>query len=117
MPHSFCASRLQAHVSRRATMEIFCIMRPLFALLITAVVVSLTASPAPADTSTMEKSAAVMQSKSAAPRIKQLHDLLAEQWEYTLRTNPEFASILGDKRYNDKLGDYSQAAIERDIRQ
>ncbi|MEP6741620.1 MAG: DUF885 family protein [bacterium] len=49
-------------------------------------------------------------------RVKKLHDLLAEQWEYTLRTSPEFASILGDKRYNDKLSDFSQAAIDADIR-
>ena len=50
-------------------------------------------------------------------RLKQLHDLLNEQWEYTLRTSPEFASILGDKRYNDKLSDFSQAAIDKDLRQ
>ncbi|HKE55122.1 MAG TPA: DUF885 domain-containing protein [Pyrinomonadaceae bacterium] len=50
-------------------------------------------------------------------RIKQLHQLLDEQWEYTLRTNPEFASVLGDKRYNDKLSDNSQAAIDSDLRQ
>jgi uncharacterized protein (DUF885 family) len=30
-----------------------------------------------------------------------------------MRTSPEYASILGDKRYNDQLTDYSQAAIER----
>ncbi len=47
-------------------------------------------------------------------RRKQLDALLKDQWEYTLRTSPEFASILGDKRYNDKLSDFSQAAIERD---
>jgi uncharacterized protein (DUF885 family) len=50
-------------------------------------------------------------------RVKALHALLNEQWEYTLRTSPEFASILGDKRYNDKLSDFSQAAIDRDIAQ
>ncbi|HKP47456.1 MAG TPA: DUF885 family protein, partial [Pyrinomonadaceae bacterium] len=50
-------------------------------------------------------------------RIKSLHALLDEQWEYTLRTSPEFASILGDKRYNDKLSDFSQAAIDKDLQQ
>jgi uncharacterized protein (DUF885 family) len=50
-------------------------------------------------------------------RIKGLHELLNEQWEYTLRTSPEFASIIGDKRYNDRLSDFSQAAIERDLAQ
>lgn len=48
-------------------------------------------------------------------RRQQLKDLLHEQWEYTLRTNPEFASILGDKRYNDKLSDMSYEAIQKDL--
>ena len=48
-------------------------------------------------------------------RRKQLNDLLAEQWEYVLRTNPEFASILGDKRYNDQVSDFSQKAIDEDL--
>lgn len=48
-------------------------------------------------------------------RRKQLNDLLAEQWEYVLRTSPEFASILGDKRYNDQISDFSQKSIEDDL--
>ena len=48
-------------------------------------------------------------------RRKALNDLIQEQWEYTLRTNPEFASILGDKRYNDKVSDLSLKAIEDDL--
>src|SRR5215469_9739878 len=48
-------------------------------------------------------------------RRKQLNDLLAEQWEYNLRTNPEFASILGDKRYNDRLSDASYEFIQKDL--
>jgi uncharacterized protein (DUF885 family) len=48
-------------------------------------------------------------------RRKALNDLLAEQWEYVLSTNPEFASILGDKRFNDKSSDLSQEAIDRDL--
>jgi len=54
---------------------------------------------------------------SVETRVKGLHELLDEQWEYTLRTSPEFASILGDKRYNDRLSDFSQSAIDRDIEQ
>jgi uncharacterized protein (DUF885 family) len=64
-------------------------------------------------------SSAQTQSKSGSDidaRRKQLNALLKEQWEYVLRTSPEFASILGDKRYNDKLTDFSQAAIDRDHR-
>jgi uncharacterized protein (DUF885 family) len=48
-------------------------------------------------------------------RRKALNDLLTEQWEYVLRTNPEFASILGDKRFNDKSSEFSMAATERDL--
>ena len=50
-------------------------------------------------------------------RRKALNDLLVEQWEYTLRTNPLYASILGDKRWNDKLDDFSQKAIDDDLEQ
>jgi uncharacterized protein (DUF885 family) len=50
-------------------------------------------------------------------RRKALNDLLAERWEYTLRTNPLFASFLGDKRWNDKLDDFSQKAIDDDLEQ
>ncbi len=62
-------------------------------------------------------SRATMSKLSVEQRLKKLHDLLKEQWEYTLRTSPEFASILGDKRYNDKLSDFSQAAIDQDLKQ
>jgi uncharacterized protein (DUF885 family) len=48
-------------------------------------------------------------------RRKALSDLLKEQWEYVLRTNPEFASILGDRRYNDQSSDASEAAVKRDL--
>src|SRR5580658_6533190 len=50
-------------------------------------------------------------------RRKALNDLLHEQWEYTMRTSPLYASILGDKRYNDKLDDFSQKAIDEDLAQ
>jgi uncharacterized protein (DUF885 family) len=50
-------------------------------------------------------------------RRQQLKSLLAEQWEYTLRTSPEFATILGDKRWNDKLRDASEARQLDDVEQ
>jgi uncharacterized protein (DUF885 family) len=50
-------------------------------------------------------------------RRKALNDLLAERWDYTLRTNPIFASILGDKRWNDRLDDFSQKFIDDDLEQ
>jgi len=52
-----------------------------------------------------------------AARLRRLHALLDEQWQYKLRTSPEFASLIGDKRYNDRLSDYSQRAVDADNRQ
>src|SRR5712691_3361939 len=48
-------------------------------------------------------------------RRKAFSDLLAEHWEYTLSRSPEFASILGDKRWNDKVSDVSEKAILEDL--
>ena len=68
------------------------------------------AAPAP-----QPSTRAVSPPPSVRARVAALHRLLDEQWQYTLRTSPEFASILGDRRYNDRLSDGSQAAIERSI--
>ena len=48
-------------------------------------------------------------------RRSQLKALLAEQWEYNLKNSPEFASSLGDKRYNDKLSDFSEKHVYEDL--
>ena len=48
-------------------------------------------------------------------RRKALNDLLDEHWGYTLAHNPEIASILGDKRWNDRLSDLSQGAVAADL--
>ena len=37
-----------------------------------------------------------------ASRVQALNALLAEQWQHTLQNSPEFATILGDLRYNDR---------------
>ncbi|EIL99656.1 hypothetical protein RHOFW104T7_05950 [Rhodanobacter thiooxydans] len=42
-----------------------------------------------------------------ATRVQALNALLAEQWQHTLRNAPEFATILGDLRYNDRWSDAS----------
>jgi uncharacterized protein (DUF885 family) len=44
-------------------------------------------------------------------RRAELNRLLAEEWEYTLRTQPELATQVGDDRYNDRLSDFSDQAI------
>jgi uncharacterized protein (DUF885 family) len=45
-------------------------------------------------------------------RRAQLNKLLAEDWEYQLKTNPEMATHAGDTRYNDILTDYSLRSFE-----
>jgi len=57
---------------------------------------------------------------AAAPldvRRHQLDALIAEHWEYTLRRSPELASILGDRRYNDRWSNLSSEAIAADLAQ
>ena len=76
----------------------------LFAALAVVLIASTTAA------SSQELSAADLDK-----RRKALSDLLKDQWEYVLRTNPEYASILGDRRYNDRLSDVSEAAVMRDL--
>lgn len=46
-----------------------------------------------------------------ATRVKALNALLAEQWKHTLDSSPEFATILGDLRYNDRWSDLSLAHV------
>ena len=53
--------------------------------------------------------------QSLEVRRAELTRLLNEQWEYTLRTQPEFASAIGDERYNDRLSDLSDKAIADNI--
>ncbi|HKO56103.1 MAG TPA: DUF885 domain-containing protein [Thermoanaerobaculia bacterium] len=62
-------------------------------------------------------SAAELSAADLDKRRKALADLLHEQWEYTMRTSPEFASMLGDKRYNDQVSDNSDAARIADVRE
>jgi uncharacterized protein (DUF885 family) len=49
----------------------------------------------------------------ANPEAAKLHALFDEEWEWTLREFPEFATNVGDNRYNDKLTDLSVLAMER----
>ena len=53
--------------------------------------------------------------QSLESRRAELKRLLAEEWEYTLRTQPELATHVGDNRYNDRLSDFSDKAIADDI--
>src|SRR5580658_7009987 len=44
-------------------------------------------------------------------RRKALNDLFHEYWEDYLKHNPEFASSIGDTRWNDEITDYSVQAV------
>lgn len=53
--------------------------------------------------------------QSLEERRALLTRLLADEWEYTLRTQPELATRVGDNRYNDRLSDFSDKAIADDL--
>src|SRR5438270_1473304 len=50
-------------------------------------------------------------------RHKQFLALLDEEWQYEMRSSPEFATSVGDNRYNDRWSDYSPEFVQSDIEQ
>jgi len=44
-------------------------------------------------------------------RREQLKQLIAQEWEFEMRESPEFASVVGDYRYNDQWSDASLAHV------
>src|SRR5579872_3287323 len=50
-------------------------------------------------------------------RHKQFLALLDEEWQYEMRSSPEFATSVGDNRYNDRWSDYSPEFFQSDIEQ
>ncbi|MDW2795937.1 DUF885 domain-containing protein, partial [Acinetobacter baumannii] len=65
------------------------------------------------NTNTIEKSQS-KQKSDISVRVKALNQLLQEQWEYTLKNNPEIATTLGDLRYNNRWTKFSKTQIEKD---
>jgi uncharacterized protein (DUF885 family) len=52
---------------------------------------------------------------AAAPsEHDKLTTLISQEWQYRLQTSPEFATAIGDNRYNDKLSDFSSTAIAKE---
>jgi uncharacterized protein (DUF885 family) len=49
-------------------------------------------------------------------RRAQFKQLLADQWEYELRENPERATVIGDYRYNDRWSDASLQHVQQQRR-
>jgi uncharacterized protein (DUF885 family) len=45
-----------------------------------------------------------------------LHELFEDDWQFRLKENPQFATQMGDRRYNDKLSVASEAANVRRIK-
>jgi uncharacterized protein (DUF885 family) len=54
-------------------------------------------------------------SESLDARSKALSALFADIWQNTLKHSPEFASSLGDKRYDDQLTDYSTQEVNASL--
>lgn len=50
-----------------------------------------------------------------AARTSQLNALFNEIWQDKLQHNPEYATYLGDKRYDDQLTDYSPRAYNESL--
>jgi uncharacterized protein (DUF885 family) len=72
---------------------------------------SLLLSPAVSVSHAQAAPAASAQAGSVDDRRKALSALFHDYWEANLKNSPEFASTIGDKRYNDKISDYSVQAI------
>jgi len=81
---------------------------PVLAFLMTAMAPAMRAQ-APVAASVPATSAAA--SASIEANRKALNTLFHDYWEDTLKHAPEFASTLGDKRYNDQISDYSAKAV------
>ena len=54
-------------------------------------------------------------SPSLAVRRVQLQKAIDEEWQYRLKVDPEFATEIGDSRYNDRLDDRSATAEQQKI--
>ena len=62
-----------------------------------------------AATSVQAAPAAQAATKDVTSRVAALNALLAEQWQHQLETSPEFATTMGDLRYNSQWSDASLA--------
>jgi uncharacterized protein (DUF885 family) len=52
---------------------------------------------------------------SASGKVDALNAIFASVWEDRLKHEPEFASSLGDKRYDDQLSDYSVVGYDAEL--
>ena len=59
--------------------------------------------------------AAAVETAAVDSRRQQLAAILTEHWQRHLRQNPLFATLIGDKRYNDRLDDFSEERVLADV--
>jgi uncharacterized protein (DUF885 family) len=50
---------------------------------------------------------------SRADETQKFHALLESEWEYAMEDSPTYASMLGDRRWNDRWGDSSVNSMDR----
>src|SRR5437660_663798 len=91
-------------------------MRPhaktfLLSTLVLALVFQTTPAGAQRRAATLNHAEARMNNSNAATHA--LNKFFDDEWEWTMRENPTFASTLGDRRYNDRWEDASLENIER----
>ena len=84
------------------------VLRPVVVSLLAAALFT-ACKPATPGASTAAAAAPAPTNEQAA---KAFDALLDQQWQYQLQHSPEFASIIGDKRYNDRWSDYSLEAAQ-----
>jgi uncharacterized protein (DUF885 family) len=79
--------------------------------------VTLTASLAVAIAPTLSAQITAANAKAVTleDRRKALNDIFRDYWEDVLQHNPEFASTIGDTRFNDKVSDYSVKAYNESL--
>ncbi|WP_353067025.1 DUF885 domain-containing protein [Tunturibacter psychrotolerans] len=65
----------------------------------------------PTKTMQAQSTATAPAAPSVASQSKALSTLFTQIWEDRLKRSPEFASSIGDKRYDDQLTDYSTQAL------
>ena len=89
-------------------------MRPEAKLLFTTLLaLAVVWQAAPAEAQRRDAPARGGGGQAGAAAASSLARLLDEEWEWTMREFPTFASSLGDRRYNDRWTDVSLAAVER----
>ena len=63
----------------------------------------------------LETSFGAAQNLPLSSRVKTLNTIFSDYWEDHLKHEPEFASSIGDTRYNDQLSDYSVQAYNESL--